>query len=378
MKATTIIMLAGCVALAACDEPYTVDPNANAPPQVTIRSGSDVPDALQGTRDVLLRDSFGTTTNLSKSEGDIMNFEWDGKSTAFPSNFPFIRFNKLLDGSTIEKTEIDQLTGRELGQCEPQPGAIEVTEAAVAVTAIRTCYSPSDKLVGVQILDAAGTPRQYLKYDTAYSFKVTANIKDKKGAALEPYSADFKTSKFTLLTASDDGKLVHIYGAPGTGYANIKMDDVPNGVGVLRLVFSGPMGVGVDANKKPLASTAAVNQNLRNAKLLDDTDTEVTVTDPMSGMAVTALFTNGSATDPNTAATRDSRVVFVYSPYAITGTDAMSSALPAGNYKIVLPNTVTDNGTVLGTKTAPVTAALDTGTDTQIVIPFTVAAAGAR
>lgn len=366
---------AGLFALVACDEPYTKDPNENAAPQVTIRAEADLPEGspLVGTRDVLMRDALGTATALTRGEGNVMNHEWDNQSLVFPSNYPFIRFNKLLDGSTIETTEKDALTNRDLGNCGPVPGAIEVQEDGDAVTALRTCYSPSDKLVGIQLLNAAGTPRQYLKYSTPYNFTVTANIKDKKGRALEPYTAAVRTRPFMLLVATDAAKLSTFYGAPGTGFASIKKAaELPYGTAVLRLVFSGPMAVKLDKNGDPTAGSVAVEQGLRTAKLIsidaDGNETEVTAIDPDTNMAAPGRFT--FALNPEAPTTRDTRTVFVYSPQALYGTTDEDSILPPGDYKIVLPTTVTDNGTVLGTDSAPVTVPLAA----QVELPFTVGA----
>jgi hypothetical protein len=372
MKKTLAYMFlaAGCVALVACDEPYTKDPNENAAPQVSIRTEEDSP-GLGGTRDVLFRDALtGTTTALSRAEGNVMNFEWDGSSLIYPTNFPFIRFNKLLDGSTIETTSKDDLTGRDLGDCGPIPGAVEVVEDGVPVTALRTCYSPSDTLIGIQLLNGA-TPRQYLRYDTPYSFKVTDKIKDKKGRALEPYSADVRTRPFMLLSASDLAKLNYFYGAPGTGFASIKKAaELPFGTAVLRLVFSGPMQVKLDKNDDPTAGSVAVELGLRTAKLLsiDDqgNETEVTAVNPDSMTAEPGRFT--FALDPSAPTTRDTRTVFVYSPQALFGTTDDDSVLPSGDYKIVLPTSVTDNGTVLGTDTAPVPVPLAA----QVELTFTI------
>ncbi|MCC6809875.1 MAG: hypothetical protein IT381_20775 [Deltaproteobacteria bacterium] len=353
MKKTLLCTL--IVAAAACAEPYDVDPNADKNPQVTIR-GADAGD-LAGTRDVLMRDPFlPPRTFLTNSDRNVSNFEWDGVSPVYPFNFPFIRFNKLLNGATIEGTAVDELTKRELGNCSPIPGAIEVTEDGAPVANIRTCYSPSDKLVGVQKATATGAAMTYLRYETDYAFTVTENIKDKKGRALERYTAAFTTRPFMPLVASSQSKLVTIWGAPTTGFANLPTDALPFHTRALRISFSGPM------------SGSAATLGLRTARLLDGNGTEVSVVDPKSGDQVTAIFTHyGKNQDETAPVTADTRTVFMYSPHSLIGDG--SDGLPDGDYEIVLPTTVTDDGTVMGTKAAPVPVPLKA----EVRIPFTVA-----
>ncbi len=348
MKMKNIALIFGITLFAACDEGlYTVDENADKPPIVNLRE--------DGTRDILMRDSTGTRTALSAAERRSMIYPWDNASTIYPSNFPYFRFNKLMDGSTIETLRTDELAKKEIGNCGPIPGAIEVLEDGVAVQNLRTCYSPSDKLVGIQIANApvapavVGTPKLFLKYNTDYRYRVTSNIKDKKGAALEDFTANFRVSPFTLLVVSDASKISRLY-ADGTGsFAALAPDaaEVTAPVQQLRFVFSGPM-------TGPVATAA-----LRNVKLLDSNDVEVTATDTTTNEII-------SASAEQNANTTDAREVLLTVPQAILDGDA--GELPPGDYKLVFPVTVTDNGAVMGTSAAPVPVPLAE----EIVVPFTV------
>ena len=78
-----------------------------------------------------------------------------------------------------------------------------------------------------------------------------------------------------------------------------------------------------------------------------------------------AEFVNSGPAPDHARVTRDTRTVFIYTPQMLLGTTDEDSVLPPGDYKIILPITVTDDGSVMG---APVPLAA------PIEIPFTIVA----
>ncbi len=335
MQSKTIqISLAIAVALCACGEPYTVDEHANDPPVVT---------------DVIMRDGVASVASpaLVSAELNAAIYVWEDGQEVFPFNFPYVRFNKLMDGYTIETVGKDKLTGRDLGNCGPT-GNITMTADGANVSALRTCYSPSDLLVGVQPSRPTATDPfaayPFLTYGARYTISLTSGITDKGGRALSPYSLSFNVRPFELLRATNAGRSAVIYGAAGTRFAasEIKTLSSASGAGsVVRLVFSGPVSVASLADARFKIGTSDVVQNDENGK-------------PNYGKAARA--------DPfgHFSAGRDPRVVYVMPPqYILSNGEA---GLEPGDYSLVLPvftdmatgarTGVSDDGTVTG---SPVT-----------------------
>lgn len=332
---------------AGCEEPYT----------------KDAPDSVQpAVVDILMRDSVfqidpDGTELIDPYEVDSFTYTWDGTSAVFPSNFPYVRFSRLLDGSTIETTETDELTGRELGQCGPVAGAIEMREEGQPVEFIRTCYSPSDKLIGIQPADEDGNPVLFLKYETDYEIELTSNIQDKLGRPLEAETLAFRTRPFEILTVSDISLSEMVYGAPETAFATVVEANGSAGIlstvhaNELRILFSGPV------------QGAAAQLALRDAQLLDDNDQPVSALDA-EGQSVFSVFTSFStnAQGQESPLFVDPRLVVVLTPqYQLSETGA--DGLPPGNYKLRFPATISDDGSVTG---MPVTLGQ------QVEIPFEV------
>jgi hypothetical protein len=358
--------VAMAMALSACDEPYTTDPGANESPKVAS---------------VIIRDAFGSASNLSASERNAAIYEYcndtaeadEGVSSCaaanepiFAFNFPFVVFNKLMQGETIENTPpVDAVTNQPLGNCAPNDnGSVTLTVDGTRVAKTRVCYSPSDRLVSVQpsvATDAdpyAAFP--FLQYESTYNVALTSAIKDKKGAGLAPFSKTFTVRPFGVVAVSDAQRSISVYGAPGTAFEVEEAEALHapdptlgegslSGIGtVLRVVFSGPV-----AGATALANAATIE--IRNAS----DNSPVTITSGGNNLG-TKILRKDPAGGFN--AGRDTRVLYVVPPqYSASGGD---DGLPVGDYILHIPVTVTDDSSVTGTN-VPLAEAVD--------VPFSVA-----
>lgn len=362
------------VVVMACSDPYQQPINGNSAPKVVdVYGEDDLSFGPSSTNELTGREQSGLQAQVPL----------DGSGTIFPSDYVFVRFNKILDGDTLETTVKDSLTGRQLGQCGAPPGVYTLSGGGLTAPNVRSCYNPSDMLVTVEWADSTSTVIPFLHYNSTYTLSLSAAAKDKQGRSVGPFSVSYSISDFELLYASSLSKAVNVFistsvnGAPAPYGAPIKdskgdpvyspqygfFDSVSSVRGV-RLVFSGPV-----VTQQPATSTAPQKDSdspslialQSSASLQKCTDisgtscTEYTALDA-SGKTVKAKFSGVTlpATDGTTSpVSTDPRIVFMYSPQYVVVPPGQKppklSSFDDGFYQIVIPTNVTDNGTVTGT-----------------------------
>lgn len=341
-------LLAMTAAMSACSEPYSTGVNADADPAIET---------------LLLKDTLGTTELAPEEEAAFDNSAYDPAvgGSFFPTSYIWFRSNKLLEGETIEQIGVDELTGKELSQCHAVPGGVTVSEAGADQEFVRACYNPGTRIITAQIADETYTPRTFLNYATDYVFSMSSNITDKRGVAFPQTDIAVRTTPFQLLSVTTTDFSSRIFAAAGSSLAFADgegpADVIDASSGQFRFLFSGPMH-GTDGNEE--TPTFVAVSSFAGARLVNAADdTEVTALDA-EGNEVHALF--DFQLDPETPLASDPRIIFMVTPQALVSEDG-TGTLPLGDYRIELPATVSDDGSVTGT---PVTVA------EAIVIPFKV------
>lgn len=342
----------GALALAACDDPIDRDPNANKDPAVV---------------DIHFADALAYDSLSQFGEGDPVLFQHLVEGTIanipatnqiIPFMYPRVVFNKLMNGDTLELAEKERdFTGgkRELGYCrQPAAPAVVFSAGQTAIPTLKTCYSPSDKILtvqpGVEAVNNNDTPdntaddftevsaaTSFLNYGQTYTIAFTPAAKDKKGKSLN-YSGQFVVRPFELL-AADDNHGVTIFAADV--WPRAVETEIPAGTAAIRFVFSGPISALTDKKGTVTSDPASV---LNVPGVFTDADgNEVTAINANSE-TVRARFTQ---TDPlKTNTTTDPRILYMLHPDYLAETEAGGFA--PGTYRITLPATFADNGTVTG------------------------------
>lgn len=287
--------------LVGCAPEPQEDPNKN-----------DVPAVL----DVYLDNGYvfgGKTGGLLPQETEAITGKASDGMTVIPSQIPIIRYNKLLNLDTIEKTSLNALTQTQFGYCDPVPGSVTILENGIPVPAFRACPDNSRKLVRLQVMTAPvpekGDPLLYLKYNTLYEYSLTDQVKDKQGKSFEkPFSIGLKVGGFELLTLSNNGSIIYgssVYGLNDPVSAGVLQSEDGYAAGTLRLWFSGP----IKSLKDDSAATKTLNANVLqalndNIKLMsiaaNGTETEVSFTDE-NGDSVVAEFIDNKTSNPSIA-----------------------------------------------------------------------------
>ncbi len=307
-----------CLCVLACELPTEAE-NATAPPIV---------------EEVFMFDSvlYEMASAMTPAESKLFfsDLAPDGSSVRMPFLHPRPRFNKLMKGDTIETAEPDMMTGVLVGNCGAVEGAIAFFENDVSWPELRTCYSPSDRLVTVQPT-RSGAPMLFLRYGVRYAFALTEAITDKAGNRLARYENSFVVSPFALLLVANEDGSERLYLSPEiAAETEPKIPQLTAGrkSRALRLFFSGPVRADV----------------FSNARLLDRvTGQQVTASD---GNGATVFATWGKR-DTLNAPTTDPRLIYLLPPETvIEGSGA--AGLAAGHYRIQLDQTVVDDGSVTG------------------------------
>ena len=345
-------LVGGALVLAACDDPIDRDSGEKLAPAVV---------------DVYFNDSLAYGGASEFLESDPTSFQHlfetvpnvPATNAILPFNHPRLIFNKLLNGDTLEIAEPEQTFthGKKLlGFCKPAtPAAVVLSDGSADVENLKTCYSPSDKFLTVQPAIADGTAINFLEYGATYTISTTANAKDKKGVSVKAFSADFTVRPFELLLASDEIGAQYFYASDAYGGPGALEDPDAGGVVVdpsttiIRLVFSGPIGVVTDDNGTP-----------------DDPDDDIVVSDPAAdlqfrdgdGLPVKAIDADNnevqalfSQTDPTGGVSAaDPRVMYLYHPSYLIGDE--NAGFAPGTYTLTIPATFADNGTVTGDRVA--------------------------
>jgi hypothetical protein len=406
--------------LAACNEPYQQPLNPNAQPAVVL---ADFRDAVSYNGDGTLPGAAGSAFNLEVGTSDAVNSPdaatpdetgftgsvygsvivagteanppasitlaptqpvtpgngngVPGVSTVardaliYPFMAPRIEFNKLMNGDTIEKTVADPATGRQLGQCVMQPGALTLSytgpEGNGTEPSVLACYSPSDLLITTTAAlpptdDGTPNPKDFLQYSANYTLTTGTTIKDKQNKTLTPFTLKFTTSPFELLFVNDLASGTTAWASPDSGFGidgtdptNL-IDDTSADPQVLQLIFTGSV----------IPTDTVLNTDVLNGVgtppappvvfVVDDTnDTETALSQggvaPFFGVEIPAFETSPDSTDP--------RILLLYHPNFVVSQGQDPGGFAAGHYRVHLPLTFTDNGTVTGT---PVSIACPDGT----------------
>ena len=422
------------IGLAACSEPYQKAVNVDAQPAVILASFRDA-QAFNGRgtlkagaqfnldvapQDVLIpvagsasAAALGYSSNAKPSFAYLAIDGMESKppatmtvdatatvspgSTAgpprpaviYPFQAPRIEFNKLLDGDTIEKTVADKTTGRQIGKCVMQPGALTMSYAATATQtagsepSLQACYSPSDRLITTTAANADGSPKDYLQYSAGYDLATGASLKDKQNKTVTPYNLKFHTAPFELLLVNDKASGSRLWAAPDTGLSATcavdkdcdpsinpsitclqgvcndpanRIDNTTADPQIIQLVFTGsiapiladtqpPSSPTQDASPPTYATdtTAPLNAPLTGAKVEQINDTTGIGTPLIGTYFGVQPF---SAGPPDSS---DARVLFIYHPNYIASAGADPAGFAAGHYRVTLPvgaNGAVDNGTV--------------------------------
>lgn len=364
LKKLRRLLAGGALALAACDDPIDKDPNANANPAVL---------------DVYFTDSLAFDGSSGLSENDPVTFQHLVEGTlpnipatnaVFPFTHPRLIFNKLMNGDTLELAEKERTYTagrRELGYCrQPATPGVVLSVGSTPIPTLRVCYSPSDKLVtvqpGVETTNDNGTPADasddfievsastnFLNYGETYTIGLTPAAKDKRGKSIDNYSQQFVVRQFEVL-AVDDGEGHGAYMNEAWGGFSISAEDAAlpigrSGLAALRLVFSGPIAALTDADGNVTSDPASV---LNAPGVLTDADgNEITALDS-NGDTVRFLFTQTDPLEGFVAA--DPRIMYALHPDYLAGGEA--GGFSPGTYRLTLPATFADNGSVTGNPVA--------------------------
>ncbi|AKU96978.1 hypothetical protein AKJ09_03642 [Labilithrix luteola] len=341
-------------AVPSCNEPFTEDPNANAPPAVigvVFRDALDIDDVddLAGAAAVNGQTPGGEASAMYWFRQNVPT-PLAGPVSVYPSQFPQIVFNKLMDGSTIELAQIDPITHQPQGFCAPAPGSpITMAQGETRVALLRTCYSPSDKLVTVQPASAMSEPPNmppaihFLAYGATYTVTVTDAVRDKQGrsigpamAGTAPFSVTMNVGPFALFSVTDVGETgaqpsgptvtTYLYGAD-VAFADEVTQTLPAGTRALRMVFTGPIA-------PPPNADGTVPEVTYPGFAIHRADADFN-----EGDALSVHFTTSDGRADNAPGTTDPRVLFAYAP---------GRAFLAGNYVLSIPLSFSDDGSVTG------------------------------
>ena len=345
------------VVFAACNEPYSVDPNANKDPVVeaTFLMGHQ-PNG----------DDIQTPNGIVPYE----NFDFDSAHNVFNIYQSLgIRYNKLIKGDTVEKVDYkDPVTQRMQGDCNPPDGVFEIKEAGKPLVISKACYLVSDRLTQFSLrhLPTDKDPIQYFKYNTEYTISVSDKVKDKKGKSLTPYVQVLKTSPFRSMFFADSNEKVLWVNSKSTPIDMLESDKKnlfllsARDTGIvadpyLKLIFNGPVNEDTAAD---------LNANAKVFELIDGVERELIVNGTKAKFTTLELGEG----DPVEGIDSESnpRAVALYHPSALLSEGKLS--FKTGKYRVKIKGgaVIKDAGIVLDNNQRAASA------DGDLVIDFEI------